>query len=93
MLSYVTTYIISSSGELKKKDLYLSHEKVLLHFMMQFIFFLLFNLFNLQSYKMSIYLYTTNKFKHRDMHTSPLYEHIFTNTLVVKEQIINWKII
>ena len=85
------------------------HVFVLLHFMMQIIFFLLFSLFYLQSNKMSISFcshnhlckhlcnyyqcitllkvnthYTTNKFKHRDMHISLFYEHILTNTLNVK---------
>ena len=40
----------------------LSHEKVLLHFMMQFIFFLLFSLFYLQSNKMFISFCSHNHF-------------------------------
>jgi hypothetical protein len=61
---FVTTYIIKQWRVKNTKHmLYISPtKKVLLHFMMQFIFFLLFSLFYLQSNKMSISFCSHNHF-------------------------------
>ena len=64
-VTFLLLHILLSSGVLKntKHMLYISPtKKVLLHFMMQFIFFILFSLFYLQSNKMSISFCSHNHF-------------------------------
>ena len=64
-VTFLLLHILLSSGVLKntKHMLYISPtKKVLLHFMMKFIFFLLFSLFYLQSNKMSISFCSHNHF-------------------------------